>query len=144
MAIEKTVEQKAEDRVNAALRAIRRVGVLSRGKNALSAEFGEEALCRLKRECDIQYDRFQEQAYFDLAKGPAMLTESEKQRVNDIVRGLRRPWPSLSERDYTEYIETQLAKPGISCEDLRLLCIIYDCDLGDIAATIARDNYKGT
>jgi len=43
MSESKTVEQKAEDRVNAALRAIRRVGDLSRGKNALPAKLADEA-----------------------------------------------------------------------------------------------------
>jgi len=73
-----------------------------------------------------------------------MMTEQQKSRVYDIVRRIRRPWPSLSERDYREYIATQLAKPEISCEDLRLLCITYECEVGQIAAKLARDNYKGT
>jgi len=72
-----------------------------------------------------------------------MMTEKQVSRVYDIVRGLRRPWPSLSERDYADYIAEQLAKPEITCEDLRLLCSVYDCNVSQIAAKLARDNYKG-
>jgi len=69
MSNEKTVEQKAEDRVNAALRAIRRVGDLSRGKNALPAELADEAFQSLAHECAVQAERFVIQGAFRFGQG---------------------------------------------------------------------------
>jgi len=69
MASEKTVEQRAEDRVNAALRAIRRVGDLSRGKNPLPAKLADEAFQGLAHECALQAERFVIQGRFRFGQG---------------------------------------------------------------------------
>lgn len=73
-----------------------------------------------------------------------MFTEIQRKRVDEIVGRLRKPWPSLSEADYREYIATQLAKPDITCDDLRLLCAAYCCNAEQITAKLAHDGYKGT
>lgn len=64
MATEKTVEQRAEERVNVALRAIRRVGKLTHGTHSLPIHLTKQAFAALVKECDRQVALALEQQEF--------------------------------------------------------------------------------
>jgi len=69
MASEKTVEQRAEDRVNAALQAIRRVGDLSGYGVTLDADKVEQMFRRISDEIDWQQGRFAAPGAFRFGQG---------------------------------------------------------------------------
>jgi len=64
------------------------------------------------------------------------MSEAEK-----ILERFKCPWEGCDRKAYREYVESWLARPQWTCEDLSTLCRYYVCGVDDLAGQITKDKF---